>query len=108
MGMDDFESDPLWELLGRARRPEAPPWLATRILAIARHEASAVRHRRFGGLWRWLAVPAGAAALWLAILTINRPTHDNIPSDAPQLFAAFEAFADNAFEADYLWSNNSY
>lgn len=108
MGMDDFESDPLWDVLGRARRPEPPPWLATRIVAQARHQATASRQRPLRALWRWLAVPAGVAAIALAILTVNRPAYETPQGDTPQLFAAFEAFADNAFEADYLWSSSSY
>lgn len=108
MSMDDFRSDPLWELLGRARQPEPSPWLATRIIAAARSQATATGQWAFRTLWRWLALPAGAAAVVLAILTVQRPAPPSQPAESPQLFAAFEAFADNAFEVDYLWSSDSF
>lgn len=108
MGMDDFESDPLWELLGRARRPELSPWLATRIMAAARARGAGLGRSAFRSLWRWLALPAGVAAIMIAVLTVNRPAAPSQSAESPQLFAAFEAFANNAFEVDYLWSSESY
>lgn len=107
MGMDDFKSDPLWELLGRARRPEPSPWLATRIIAAARTRDAASSRRPLLALWRWLALPAGVAAIVIATLTVRHPFYRQ-PAESPQLFAAFEAFANNAFEADYLWSSDSF
>ena len=107
MGMDDFRSDPLWELLGRARRPEPSPWLATRIIAAARSRDAAQNQRPFRTLLRWLALSAGVATILLATVMVRHPSYRQ-PPESPQLFAAFEVFANNAFEADYLWSSDSF
>ncbi|MCC6356293.1 MAG: hypothetical protein IT577_20600 [Verrucomicrobiae bacterium] len=108
MGMDDFRSDPLWEVMGRARRPEPSPWLAGRIVAAARAEVSGPGRWGIGALWRWLALPAGVAAILLAVMVVSRPMHSDSAADSAQLYAALEAFADNAFEVDYLWSSDSF
>lgn len=105
--MDDFRSDPLWELLGRARRPEPSPWLTTRIMAAVRSDQEHGAPLSVRKIWRWLAIPAGIAAVVLSILAING-TSVQKPAESSQLFAAFEAFANNTFEADYLWSNDSF
>lgn len=102
--MDDFRSDPLWELLGRARRPEPSPWLATRIVAASRAQAARPRRGWAALVYRWLAVPAAAAAVVLAGIAIRHHHVAPTPEGAP-LFAAFEAFADNSFEVDYLWDS---
>lgn len=105
--MDDFRSDPLWELLGRARRPEPSPWLVTRIMAAVRQQTNAASRTTLATVFRWLALPVGAAAVLLAITTFHNHRLQQ-PAESPQLFAAFEAFADNAFEADYIWSADSF
>lgn len=105
--MDEFRSDPLWDLLGRARRPKPSPWLTTRIMAAVRSDQEHGAPASVRKIWRWLAVPASIAAVVLCILTINRTSFQK-PAESPQLFAAFEAFANNTFEADYLWSSDSF
>ncbi len=61
--MDDFsEKDPLWNLLGRARKVEASPYLARKVLRAIREEPS---RPVLGAFWRWFLPASACAALVL-------------------------------------------
>jgi hypothetical protein len=64
----DEENDALWELLGRARRVEASPYFARRVVGTIRNQQKASRFSP-SILLRWLIPTAALAGLvlgWLA------------------------------------------
>ena len=65
--MDDQK---LWDLLGRAPRPSAPPFFAAKV--VRQIEAAASRPSWLAPVLRWLAPAAIAALVVLAVLP--RPT----------------------------------
>jgi hypothetical protein len=65
--MDDQK---LWDLLGRAPRPSAPPFFAAKVMRQV--ESDARRPARFIPVLRWLA-PASIAAL-VVLAVLPRPT----------------------------------
>lgn len=87
--MDDRHQDEtLWKLLGQARRPEAPPFFAARVLrAIEQRDVRPVP------LWRaWLLrwAPLGVVgALALAVLLPQPPAAAPAPALASVRSAAF-------------------
>jgi hypothetical protein len=76
------ESDPLWDLLGRAPRPEPDGWFATRTLARCRHEglddANGATRVRLAHIWRWVlgGGMAVAMAVGLMVAQVNSQKED--------------------------------
>jgi hypothetical protein len=65
---NDEENDALWELLGRARRVEASPYFARKVVAAIQNQKQS-HWSSVSVLLRWLipsAACAGLAIVWLA------------------------------------------
>jgi len=60
------EDHKLWDLLGRAQRPSAPPFFAGKVMR--RIETGPVRSSWLAGALRWLAPAAVAAVAIFALL----------------------------------------
>ncbi len=85
--MDDFkENDALWDLLGRARRVEASPYFARKVLSAIGEE----QRPRFSlaALLRW-AIPAAACA---ALIIIGWSSYQHEQQD--EFNACFDSAAD--------------
>jgi hypothetical protein len=67
--MNDQE---LWDLLGQARRPPAPPFFATKVMR--QIDANAAKAPWMTLLQRWLAPAAVAALVLLAVHAQQSPT----------------------------------
>lgn len=64
--MDEFDAkDPLWNLMGEARRPAASPWFAGKVLRAVR-TAEEKPSLSFTMLRRWLVPASAVAAVVLA------------------------------------------
>jgi len=62
--MDEFdEKDPLWDLLGRAKRTEASPYFARKVLrAVQNNDRQSFSLTTF---WRWLIPTSAFAAVMI-------------------------------------------
>ena len=69
--------DPLWNLLGRASRPEADPWFAARTLARCRQARAASRRLRLA--WRSILGASVGVSLTLLLIATNHPA-PSVPS----------------------------
>lgn len=67
--MDDADQK-LWDILGRAPRPEAPPFFAARVMRTV-EAAESPKVSWLDGLTRWLAPAAIAALVLLAVIPRN-------------------------------------
>lgn len=88
--MDDFkENDPLWDMLGRARRVNASPYFVRKVLSAVREE----KRPQFSvaALLRWV-IPAAACAA----LIIGWPIYQHEQQDA------FNAYFDSAADLQSL------
>jgi len=108
------DDDPLWDLLGRAPRPEPDGWFATRALARCRKESKTAEvgiaaHFRFAQIWRWALGSGLAASMAIALMVaqvnsgqvnsgqIHPPKADNQKNvqEAFQIVAAVDTDADS-------------
>jgi hypothetical protein len=88
--MDDFkENDPLWDMLGRARRVNASPYFVRKVLSAVREE----KRPQFSvaALLRWVIPAAACAALFIAW-----PIYQHEQQDA------FNAYFDSAADLQSL------
>ena len=76
----DEENDALWELLGRARRVEASPYFARRVVGAIRNEHKRPRFS-VSLLLRWLIPSAAVAALVLGWLSYQNQDQDVFDAD---------------------------
>jgi hypothetical protein len=76
----DEENDALWELLGRARRIEASPYFARRVVGTIRNQQ---KPSRFSPsiLLRWLIPTAALAGLVLGWLAYQNQEQDVFDAD---------------------------
>lgn len=76
----DEENDALWELLGRARRVEASPYFARKVVTAIRNQE---RRPRFSlrMLLRWLVPSAACAGLILGWLAYHHQQDDLFNAD---------------------------
>lgn len=72
----DEENDALWELLGRARRVEASPFFARKVVSAIRHQEQTPRFS-LSKLLRWLVPTAACAGILLGWLVYESPQDDN-------------------------------
>lgn len=80
-GMDkDVENDALWELLGRARRVEASPYFARKVLGTVRNQEPRPWFS-VSVLLRWLIPSAACAGLILGWLTYQTQQEDLFNAD---------------------------
>ena len=99
----DEENDALWELLGRARRVEASPYFARRVVAAIRNQEKRPRFS-VSVLLRWLIPSAACAGLVLGWLSYQNQQQDLFDAD-------FDRTADLqslvASEDSFLWVDDS-
>jgi hypothetical protein len=76
----DEENDALWELLGRARRVEASPYFARRVVGAIRNEQKRPRFS-VSLLLRWLIPTAAVAGLVLGWLSYQNQEQDVFDAD---------------------------
>ena len=76
----DEENDALWELLGRARRVEASPYFARRVVGAIRNEQKRPRFS-VSVLLRWLIPSAAVAGLVLGWLSYQNQEQDVFDAD---------------------------
>ena len=99
----DEENDALWELLGRARRVEASPYFARRVVAAIRNQEKRPRFS-VSVLLRWLIPSAACAGLVLGWLSYQNQQQDLFDAD-------FDRTADLqslvASEDSFLWVEDS-
>ncbi len=121
--MNHTDSDPLWELLGRARRPLPSPWLTGHILRAARRaQATPAPWATLLRACRLAAVPLAlcAAVAFFASRDFTTPQTDPAPQTATAspaaapapveeatVFAAFDAFLANQVDTDVQWLASS-
>jgi hypothetical protein len=74
------ENDALWELLGRARRVEASPYFARRVVAAVRNQPERPRFS-VSILLRWLIPSAALAGLVLGWLAYQNQEQDVFDAD---------------------------
>ena len=70
--MKDPERDELWDLLGRAKPVEPPPFFAAKVLAVVRFGQD--KRRAFWNNWVRFGLPgaiAGALAVFLALFSVR-------------------------------------
>ncbi|HVQ20743.1 MAG TPA: hypothetical protein VMS23_06775 [Terrimicrobiaceae bacterium] len=85
--MDDFEDDPLWELLGRSPRAEASAYFARKVLKAIREKEKRPRFT-INALLRWFIPAAASAALligWSVYRHEEQDTFDAIFDSAADL-----------------------
>ncbi len=73
----DEENDALWELLGRARRVEASPYFARKVVTAIRRQEERPRFS-LSVLLRWLIPSAACAGLILGWLTYQHQQDDDV------------------------------
>jgi hypothetical protein len=74
------ENDALWELLGRARRVEASPYFARRVVRAVRNQPERPR-LSIRVLLRWLIPSAALAGLVLGWLSYQTQEQDVVDAD---------------------------
>jgi hypothetical protein len=107
------ENDPLWDLLGRAPRPEPDGWFAARALARCCHEgpggdAVVVGYSRLAQVWRW-ALGGGLAvsmAVAFVVTQINSEKVDNQKNvqEAFEIMASIDTDSDSSSSS---WQDSS-
>jgi hypothetical protein len=100
--MDDEKDDALWQLLGRARRAEASPYFARKVLRAVQEQDQ--RSWFPGSLLRWLIPTAACAALVIGWLSYRNQQDDLFNAD-------FDSAADLpslvAYDESLVWSEDS-
>ena len=76
----DDENDALWELLGQARRVEASPYFARRVVGAIRNQQEPSRFS-LSVLLRWLIPTAALAGLVLGWLAYQNQEQDVFDAD---------------------------
>lgn len=76
----DDENDALWELLGQARRVEASPYFARRVVGAIRNQQKPPRFS-LSVLLRWLIPTAALAGLVLGWLAYQNQEQDVFDAD---------------------------
>jgi len=93
--MDEFDkNDPVWDLLGEARRTEASPWFAGKVLRAVRATEEKPSFS-LSSLWRWL-IPASA----FAAVAIGWSIH--VQQEHQRELAEFNEYFDSAAELSSL------
>jgi hypothetical protein len=104
------ESDPVWQLLGRAPRPQPDAWFTVRTLARCRHEGLG---RELGGLslvriWRW-ALGGGLALSMAAALVVTQFQSEKVDKqknvqEAFEIMASIDTDSDSSSSS---WQDSS-
>jgi hypothetical protein len=110
------EKDPLWRLLGEARRPEPSAWFTTTTLARCHHEAHVEKegwlpHGVTVQIWRWAFAGAlatcGIVAFMTHLITLNAETATSQKNvqDAFEVMAAMNTDPDSSPSSS--WQDSS-
>jgi hypothetical protein len=108
------ENDPLWDLLGRAPRPEPDGWFAARALARCRHErpggdAVVAGYGRFAQVWRWALGGGLAVAMAVAFVVtqINPPEKVDNQKNVQEAFEIVASIDTDSDSSSSPWQDSS-